>query len=138
MEKVTLNVNFLDIEARKAKGHVFNGVILENTFRLSLFIDKADSFLPLIKGSIEASEMGSILFIEYRLFPSSIFFLAFWSLVTLLMAAFFGLTAGQPLYAFISFLVGLGNYFFAWSHFRRKTRRSQLIFHELLETEIKD
>ncbi|PRY89697.1 hypothetical protein [Mongoliibacter ruber] len=133
LDKVTRNVNFLDLEARKSDGYKFNGVISPDAFRVSLVIDKADSFLPLIKGNIEDSGNGSILFLEYRLFPSSVFFLVFWSLVTLGLFFFFGLTAEKPLYALISLAIGLVNYLFAWSYFKKKTKISQQIFHRLLQ-----
>lgn len=133
LDKVTRNVNFLDLEARKVDGFLFNGTLSTDSFRVSLVIDKADSFLPLIKGKIEDSGNGTILFLEYSLFPASIFFLVFWSLVTISLFFFFGLIAGKPLYALVSLALGLGNYFFAWSYFKKKTKISQEIFHRLLQ-----
>ena len=130
--KVTKNVNFLDFEARKAKGHKFNGTLEEDRFSVSLVIDRGDSFLPLIKGKFENTPKGCILFLKYSLFPSSVFFLAFWSIVTILLTIFFGLVAKNLWYALISFLLGLGNYLFSWAYFKRKIRISQGIFYELL------
>jgi hypothetical protein len=132
LNKVTRDVNFLDYEARKANGYSFNGTFEEDRFRVSLVIDKADSFLPLIKGKVESTPIGCILFLEYRLFPSSAFFLAFWSGVTLLMGLFFGFLADKPGYAVLSLALGLGNYLFAWFHLRRKVKVSQKIFYGLL------
>ncbi|TVP52774.1 MAG: hypothetical protein EA341_02610 [Mongoliibacter sp.] len=133
IDLVTRNVNFLDYEARQKKGYEFNGVVHKDGFRLSLFIDKADSFLPLIQGKVEDSPNGSIIFLEYKLFPGSVFFLSFWTIITLTMFFFFGLMAEQPLYALVSLALGIGNYSFAWSHFKRKTKSSQKIFHDLLQ-----
>jgi hypothetical protein len=130
--KVTKNVNFLDYEARIAKGHKFNGTLEEDRFSVSLVIDKGDSFLPLIKGKLETTPKGCILFLKYSLFPSSVFFLAFWTIVTLLLTLFFGWVAKNLWYALITFLLGLGNYLFAWAYFKRKIRISQGIFYELL------
>lgn len=130
--KVTKNVNFLDYEARIAKGYKFNGILEEDRFSVSLIIDKGDSFLPLIKGKFETTPKGCILFLKYSLFPSSVFFLAFWTIVTILLTLFFGLVAKNLWYALITFLLGLGNYLFAWSYFKRKTRISQGIFYKLL------
>jgi hypothetical protein len=132
LEKVTKNVNFLDYEARKAKGHRFNGTLKKDSFSISLVIDKGDSFLPLIQGKFETTPMGCMLFLKYSLFPSSVFFLAFWTIVTLLLTLFFGLIAKNLWYALISFLLGLGNYLFSWAYFKRKIRISQGIFYELL------
>lgn len=133
IQQVTRNVNFLDIEARKSNGFQFNGMVHADGFRVSLVIEKADSFLPLIKGNVEESPHGSILFLEYSLFPGSVFFLVFWTLVTVGLFFFFGLMAEKPLYALISLAIGFGNYLFAWSYFKKKTKASQKIFHELLQ-----
>ncbi|EOZ92000.1 fumarate hydratase [Indibacter alkaliphilus LW1] len=133
LDLVTRNVNFLDYEARQKKGFEFNGIVHQDGFRLSLVIDKADSFLPLIQGKVEESGKGSILFLEYKLFPGSVFFLGFWTIVTLVLFFFFGLMAEKPLYALVSLALGISNYLFAWSHFKRKTKSSQEIFHRLLQ-----
>lgn len=132
LNKVTRDVNFLEYDVRKTKDYSFNGSFEEDRFRISLVIDKADSFLPLIKGRVESTPMGCILFLEYRLFPSSSFFLAFWSGVTLLLALFFGFLANKPFYAIISLGLGVANYLFAWFHFKRKIKISQQIFYGLL------
>jgi len=138
LEKVTLDVNFLDYEQRLQKGFQFNGKVEKESFRLSLAINKPDSFLPLILGKIEATPKGCILFLRYRLFPSSTFFLGFWTVVTLGLAAFFGLVSQNPVYAGISLLAAIGNYYFAWSYFKRKIKISQEIFHEMLNLDRKD
>lgn len=138
LEKVTLDINFLDYEQRLQKGFKFNGKVEKGSFRLSLAIDKPDSFIPLILGKIEATPRGSILFLRYRLFPSSTFFLGFWTIVTLAMAVFFEFVSQNPIYAGISLLVAGGNYFFAWSYFKRKIKISQEIFHEMLNLDRKD
>jgi len=136
--KVTKNVNFLDYEARNTKGHRFNGNLEEDSFSISLVIDKGDSFLPLIKGKFETTPKGCILFLKYSLFPSSVFFLAFWTFVTILLTLFFGLIIENSNYALITFFLGLGNYLFAWAYFKRKIKVSQAIFHELLNSSIED
>lgn len=130
--KATKNVNFLDYEARNANGFKFNGILTEEGFNVSLFVNKGDSFLPLINGKFEATPKGCILFLKYSLFPSSVFFLAFWSIVTVLLTIFFGLIVKNLQYALITFSLGLGNYLFAWSYFKRKIKVSRTIFHELL------
>jgi len=132
LDRVTRNVNFLDIESRKANGFKFNGQIFEDRFRISLFIDKADSFLPLIKGKIESTPSGSILFLEYSLFPGSVFFLGFWTAVSVLLGMVFGFLVGKPVFALVSIALGIGNYWFTWSHFKRKIKISQGIFLSLL------
>lgn len=132
--KVTQNMNFLAYDALKQNTHFFNGTIQENSFSISLVIDRADSFLPLIKGKIEDTPMGSILFLSYSLFPSSVFFLGFWTVVSLLLSLFFGFIAEKYMYAVICLGFALLNYGFAWAHFKRKIKISQAVFHQILET----
>lgn len=133
LQAVTKQVNYLDYDFRGEKSHQFNGSITNDQFRLSLVIQKADSFLPLIKGRVEETPKGSILFLTYRLFPSSTFFLRFWSFVCLALVFFFFFVAEKPLYAAGSLVFGLFNYSFAWLHFKRKIKISQDIFHQLLD-----
>lgn len=132
LDLVTKNANFLDYKAEKNPVQLFNGSIEKNSFRISLVINRADSFLPLIKGEMESTPSGSILFLEYRLFPGSAFFLGFWTMVTVILALIFVLMVGKFYLAIISIAVGIGNYWFAWSHFKRKIKISQDIFFGLL------
>ena len=135
---VTQDINFLDYEQRLQKGFKFNGKVGGDSFRLSLVVDKPDSFLPLIQGKIEATPKGCILFLQYRLFPSSAFFLGFWTVVTLSLAVFFGFVSQNPFYAGFSLLACVGNYFFAWNYFKRKIKLSKGIFHEILNLKVMD
>jgi hypothetical protein len=132
VDLVTRDANFLEYELEKNKGYQFNGTLGRDSFRLSLVITKADSFLPLIKGKLESTPKGCILFLRYSLFPGSVFFLGFWSVMTVILAIFFAMVAGNFLFSGISLAVGIGNYLFAWNHFKRKIKISQEIFHELL------
>lgn len=134
LDLVTRDPNFLDYESRKENGFKFNGKIGKDSFRISLVITKADSFLPLIKGKLEDTPTGSILFLEYSLFPGSVFFLGFWSLVTLMLFFFFGFIGEKPGFALISLFLGIGNYAFVSNHFKRKIKTSQEIFYQLLGT----
>lgn len=132
LNQVTKDPNFLDYETRQKDHYQFNGTLKKDGFRISLVITKADSFLPLIKGKLDDTPSGSILFLEYSLFPGSVFFLGFWSVVTLLLFFFFGFMVEKPGFALISLVIGIGNYIFAWNHFKRKIKTSQKIFLELL------
>jgi len=129
---VTKSANFLDYIADSNSVQVFNGSLEKNSFRISLVINRADSFLPLIKGEIESTPSGSILFLEYSLFPGSVFFLGFWTLLTIILALIFVLLVSNPYLAILSITLGIANYWFARSHFKRKIKISQGIFLELL------
>jgi hypothetical protein len=135
---VTRDVNFLDYEERLQKGFKFNGKLGKDAFRLSLVVDKPDSFLPLILGKIESTPKGCILFLQYRLFPSSAFFLGFWTVVTLALSMFFGFVSQKPIYALLCLLACVGNYYFAWNYFKRKISLSKGIFHQILNIKVMD
>lgn len=137
LDAVTRDVNFLDVEDYHSEKK-FNGKVNSDHFHLSLEVDSGDSFLPLIKGKIEPTKAGCIIFLEYKLFPGSIFFLYFWMIVTTLMGLFFLFVEQEWLFSMLSFGVGIGNLAFAWSHFNRKVIKSQKIFHEMLSLQRKD
>ncbi|WP_200975441.1 hypothetical protein [Echinicola sp. 20G] len=130
---VTQEVDYLSHPSSQSDNEqLFNGKVEETTFRLSKVVTRADSFLPLIKGNIEPTRTGCIIFLDYSLFPGSAFFMIFWSVITLAMGIFFFFAAGQPVFGLVSLAVGVGNVLFAWSHFKRKVKQSQHIFHEML------
>lgn len=135
---VTKKVDYLDVAVKKEKWHQFNGEVDTRHFRLSLIINNADSFLPLINGKIESTKNGCILFLRYSLFPSSVFFLAFWGIGSVLLALFFIFYEKQWLYALICILAGAGNFLFAWSYFKTKLKQSQMIFHQMLSLQEKN
>ncbi len=133
LESVTQKVDYLTYRGDQPEHQpLFNGKVEKDSFRLSLVINKADSFLPLIKGKVEPTPSGCIIFLDFTLFSGSVFFLIFWSVVTLVMGLFFFMAAGEPWFALITFGVGIGNVLFAWIHFKRKVKQSQKIFHDML------
>lgn len=133
LDQVTRDVDYLSHTlSRKGEEHLFNGKVNEDSFRLSMVVKRADSFLLLIKGHIESTHAGCIIFLDYQLFPGSTFFMVFWSIVTLALAIFFLFIQEEPVFSLISFGVGVGNIMFAWSHFKRKVKQTQHIFHRML------
>src|SRR5690606_15728115 len=133
---VTREVDYLGYPITKEKHH-FNGVVNAATFTLSLIITRPNSFIPLIKGKIEPTNSGCILFLRYTLFPSSVFFLAFWGLICFLFALYLAFLEGRWLYAFFSLSAGMGNFVFAWSYFKTKLKESQKVFHDMLSLQEK-
>ncbi|MBT0809668.1 hypothetical protein KIH41_00065 [Litoribacter ruber] len=137
LDLMTREVNYLDYEEYNHK-QKFNGKVKLDSFHLSLKGDKADTFLPLITGKIESTHQGSILFISYSLFPGAIFFLYIWLAITMLMGMYFTFLEDNLLFGTISLLIGLANMAFAWHHFSRKVKKSQKIFHKMLDLQNKD
>lgn len=132
VDEVTQDVNFLDYINRTDNSYKFNGQVDERSFRISLIVNKADSFLPLIRGQVEPTGKGSIIFLNYSFFPGSMFFIGLWTGITLALGLFFLLLANMPGYASLCFLAGGGNYLFALLHFKRKIKASKNVFENIL------
>ncbi|WP_143962915.1 hypothetical protein [Litoribacter populi] len=136
LDLMTREVNYLDYEEYSHK-QKFNGRVKPDSFHLSLKMDRADTFLPLITGKIESTNQGSILFISYTLFPGAIFFLYFWLAIAMIMGMYFTFLEDNLLFGTVSLLIGLANMAFAWHHFNRKVKTSQQIFHKMLDLQNK-
>ncbi|EIM78423.1 hypothetical protein A3SI_03523 [Nitritalea halalkaliphila LW7] len=136
LEEVTEQVDYMDFRRPAVgSGQVhFNGTIEETGFRLSVRLRKADSFVPLIRGRLEECSRGAILFLSYRLFPGSRFFLNFWTVLTFVLFLFFGFVAKEWPYAYGALGLGVVNLGFAWLHFYRKVGESRRQMLALLGT----
>lgn len=108
---------------------LFNGWVKSRKFKISRRLKSPENFLPLMKGTIEETSLGSLLFIRYSLFFSSNVFLIFWSVITLFLTFFFIYFYGILLYAIIAFVLGVGNYVVALANFNIQVKKSR----ELLE-----
>lgn len=134
LELVTQNIKYSDLENfRINRDCYFIGSVGINGFKLSLRVDKPDSFLPLVKGTIEPTAKGSIIFLHYSFFPSTEFFLGFWSVLSFLLTVFFLSVNQDWVFAALSALVGIGNYTFAFFNFKRKVKQSQKVFIEMMD-----
>lgn len=138
LNRVTREVNFLDPRTQMKGDILFNGLVGQNGFRISKVVDKADTFLPLILGKIETTPRGCILFINYRLFPGALFFIAFWSIILLSFTAFYSFILPNYSYASICLLLGIINYFVAMYFFNRQVKASRAVFHKLINFQMKD
>jgi hypothetical protein len=66
----------------------FQGTVTAHSFQLNVRVIRPTQFQPVIKGRLEATSRGSILFLQYRLLPSTQVYLVFWSIVMLAAACF--------------------------------------------------
>lgn len=72
----------------------FNGTVVKNKFCLSLKITRPNSFLPMVFGTIEPTSSGCIVFLKYKLFPSTRLHIFFWLLFIMIA----GVTASFQLH----------------------------------------
>lgn len=133
LDAITRWVNFLDrTEESKDEAVLFNGSIKKDSFRISKKIDKADSFLPLIKGEVAPLAKGCLISLEYSFFPGTAFLLGFWGIVSFVLTVVFLSVIQDWKLALVSLVAGMANYGFAFWHFRRKVRESQALFHDCM------
>jgi hypothetical protein len=110
---------------------LFNGWIKKEKFCISRLIRHPDNFLPLINGHIDATSRGSLLYLRYRLFPSTLYFLIFWSILTVMMAVFFFVVYGLFWYGIVSLSLGAMNYLVTILKFNKEFQRTQLLIRQL-------
>ena len=110
--------------------HLFNGWVRKNKFCLSRRIKQPDNFIPLMQGKIDETSLGSIVFIRYRLFPSTFYFLIFWSVLTLMIALFFFVIHNLVIYGVISLGLGILNLAITIAKFRKETRKSRMLVND--------
>lgn len=111
---------------------LFNGIVSRQGFRISRKISKPENFLPLLSGRLEATSVGCLLFVSYRLFFATTLFLVFWSVVCLLLCLFFLIYHEAWLYAAIAFGVGCVQYVIAVKNFGLQVQRSRQALEKVL------
>ena len=63
---------------------LFNGWVRETRFRISLRQRRATHYIPLVIGQIETTSTGSLLFLDYILFPMTRLLLTLWTIFLIL------------------------------------------------------
>jgi len=124
------NTNTIKSES-EGSSKKFQGEISKRKFRINEKLGRPDNFLPIIKGKIEPTSKGCIIFTNYNLMFSTAVFVSFWTIVTLLLALLFLFQYEQVIYAAISLVVCLVNYLFTANLFHRKVRISKDVFYSL-------
>jgi hypothetical protein len=115
---------------KRAKGRnaVFQGLIADDHFRISQSLRHPNNFVPMIEGHLDETSHGSIIFIKYKLFFSSVMFLVFWTFITLGAGAFLIFSNENLWYAGLAFFLGALNYLIVILNFNKQV----VISHNLL------
>jgi hypothetical protein len=111
---------------------MFNGWVKESRFRISLRVQRANNYLPLVAGTIEPTSSGCILFVDYRLFPTTRLMLVLWTILLTLGSLVFSyqtknviyLAAGVAAIGFIHAVV--------WSNFKLQLDITRKTLYKLL------
>ncbi|WP_035468037.1 hypothetical protein [Algoriphagus mannitolivorans] len=137
--RVTREVNFLDSRTQVLPDSIkFNGMIGQEGFRISRVVKKGETFLPLIRGEVEETPRGSIIFLKFQLFPTTVFFLAFWSIVLLAFSGFYFFGIKNPIYGLLCLCLGIVNYLLGMFFFHRQIKMTRKVFHDLINFQMKD
>ena len=129
--EVLLRLNMATKPAEKREtgnGMVFQGLISDDHFRISQALNHPNNFVPLIEGTLDETRHGSIIFIKYKLFFSSVMFLVFWTFITLTTGAFLLVSGKELAYAALAFAICLLNYLIVVLNFNKQVK----ISHHLL------
>jgi hypothetical protein len=120
------------IDSRESANYRFNGTVSMSSFRISMRLKASNSFIPELRGEIEPTRNGCLIFIKYRLMPSSAFFLLF-------MLCFFGAVSGFLFWAkqdylasFMVFVSLISTYGVALLNFNRLVKVSHKTFIEIM------
>jgi hypothetical protein len=97
LENSTSNKPFIQSDEEKL---FFNGWVKEEKFRLSLRVHRANNYLPLVIGQIESTSSGSILMIDYILFPTTRLLLTLWTILLVFGSVFASFQTKNILYLF--------------------------------------
>lgn len=97
---------------------VFTGYVMEDRFRLSLKITRPNSFLPLIVGTIDPTSTGCLLFLNYKLFPSTRMYLTFWVLFSVLFGIFLTYHYKNIFTGLLFVFITAAILFISWANFK--------------------
>lgn len=131
IERVTRPVSRI---AEKDNSEIlFNGAFFGDSFKISRKVNYPQNYLPLIKGKIETTKLGSIIFLEYELFFSSRMFLGLWTVLSILIAIFLIAYPKEYQYAMISLCMGVLNYVVSLMNFNKQVKESRDVLYNVLK-----
>lgn len=110
------------MENQEGKNALFTGWFGKDRFRISMKISRPNNYVPLVIGQIENTSSGSLLFINYTLFPSTKMFFIFWNLFILLAGLIAGYQYSNLAYPAIAFALISLIHWIAWSNFKIQLR----------------
>ncbi len=107
----------------------FWGWITENRFRISLKVKRANPYLPVIKGTLESTHSGSILFLQFQLLPTTRMFLLFWTLLIVFGSVVVAYQRDNGWYMLGGLAITAAIHAVVWGnfHLQRKISRERLL-----------
>ncbi|MEQ8715337.1 MAG: hypothetical protein RIC80_20115 [Cyclobacteriaceae bacterium] len=117
------------------KEYLFNGIVKDGKYRVSVIIKHPQNFIPFIEGEIVKTNLGCIIHCKYRLFFSTRVLLGFWSGLTLGLGILYLFIHPQITHAIFAFVIGIGNYIIAYSNFKMHQKRSRRVLLSVFKEE---
>jgi len=111
---------------------LFNGLVSEAGFSISLVIDKPENFFPIINGSFIENNEGSKIQLHYSLFKSVKLFYFFWITLLSAIAIYFLYVSQAWHWVLVSFLIQIASFFVMQSRFRTGVKKSRKELRRLL------
>ncbi|HEX7014354.1 MAG TPA: hypothetical protein VF191_02520 [Cyclobacteriaceae bacterium] len=112
----------------------FTGVVQPERFAISMRVNRPNSFLPIVRGRIEATQSGCLIFMKATLFPSTRVYMVFW----LLFVPVAGLIASRQYDSLLLFVAALALdlavLWIAWANFRIQFRLTMRTLDEVLNS----
>jgi hypothetical protein len=116
-------------------GYEFNGVVNDSSFHLSRIVQQPNSFLPFIKGRIESTKTGCIIFIACEMFRTTKVLLTIWTLLPLLIFIVNLFLVNGLFYALLALFFATFNYIVTVANFHRQRRISMDLLHKVIDNE---
>ena len=112
--------------------YLFNGTWSHQEFSISLILKISNNFVPLIGGKYLSSEEGTLLNLEFQMFPATKRLLLLWTILTLLITFFFVGLYKAWIYGAISFGFCVVNYILSIENFKIQVRKSKRTLEKML------
>ena len=112
--------------------YLFNGIWNDDEFSISLILKISNNFIPIIHGQYMHSESGTLIKLNFNLFPGTKRLLMFWTILTLLITLFFIGFYQAWLYGAISFGFCLVNYILSVENFKAQLKKSKRMLDKML------
>lgn len=128
----SVSTSRLLLQNQEGSQYVFTGWVREDRFRISMKVNRPNNYLPLVKGKIESTSSGSLLFLNYVLFPSTKMFLLSWNLFILLIGLIASYQYGNLIYGASAVSLVVLIFWIAWSNFKIQLKLTRQLLLDVL------
>lgn len=100
----------------------FTGVVQPERFSIAMRVNRPNSFLPIVRGRIEATQSGCLIFMKAALFPATRVYMVFWLLFVVAAGLIAARQYDSPFVLAVAVALDLVILWIAWSNFRIQFR----------------